>query len=47
MHEETPDVPEAEPPDQEEELTEIDLVDPLKREEDMPGLDPVVATPPE
>jgi hypothetical protein len=44
MDEETP---EAKPPEQEEELTELDLVDPLKREEDMPGLDPVVPTPPE
>jgi hypothetical protein len=47
MDGETPDAPEPEPPGQEEELSELDLVDPLKREEDMPGLDPVVPTPPE
>ena len=30
-----------------EELEELDLLDPLKREEEMPGLDPVVPIPPE
>ena len=36
-----------EAPSEEEELPELDLIDPLKREEDMPGLDPIVSIPPE
>jgi hypothetical protein len=31
--------------DDEEELPDLDLADPLKREEEMPGLDPVLPPP--
>ena len=34
-------------PEPEEELSELDLIDPLKREDDMPGLDPVIPIPPD
>ena len=44
--EERPDEVEG-APEPEEELPELDLMDPLKREDDMPGLDPVVPIPPE
>ena len=37
--------PEPEPADEEEELEEVDLADPLKRDEEMPGLDPVLPPP--
>ena len=44
-------MPESEPPPQEEELSEIDFADPLKRDpeesDSLPGLDPVVIVPPE
>ena len=37
------------PPPDEEELPELDPVDPLKRdgEDELPGLDPIVTLPPE
>ena len=41
------DATEGAPEPDAEDLEELDLVDPLKREEDMPGLDPVVPIPPE
>ena len=34
-------------PEPEEELPELDLIDPLKREDEMPGHDAVVPIPPE
>jgi hypothetical protein len=48
MHEDTPDAVEGAPPEQEEELPELDLMDPLKRDPDESpgGLDPVLPAPP-
>ena len=36
----------AEEPEQED-LPELDVADPLKRDEDGPGIDPIVIVPPE
>jgi hypothetical protein len=44
-----PERPEpAEPPPEQEDLEDFDYVDPLKRDETLPGLDPIVPpVPPE
>jgi hypothetical protein len=44
---ERPEEAEPTPPDQEE-MPELDVIDPLKRDEEMPGLDPALPpVPPE